>query len=167
MYVFEAYFGNLYFKRKIDQIIFFILPDGKLFLKDSNNMISPFTSSNFNFDPLNTTLLNNYSIPLCLGRSFSLCPILPNGLLNIAGMFEIKCGDKITIGRLPYEYDIVYYQRGLGGSNLDFLIPTNPTQNPFNTLFSQLKMLNITNNEITQENKLSFIVNFTQKFFFF
>lgn len=101
--------------------------DGKLFLKDRNNLsITAFSSFNFDFNPLDTNIVNNDSIPLCIGRSFSLCPILPQGLLNLAGLFELQCGNTI-IGGLPYEYDIVYFQKGLGGTNLDFLIPISPS----------------------------------------
>ena len=102
---------------------------------------------------------------LCLGKSESRCPSMPDGLLNQIGVVSLECPNGKSIPLAPYEDKMVYYALGFGGkktykqeiqtrnpfflllsslfffhtiaNNLDYLIPLTPTDYPFQKLLLQ------------------------------
>eukprot|EP01091_Cochliopodium_minus_P010843 TRINITY_DN2969_c0_g2_i2.p1 TRINITY_DN2969_c0_g2~~TRINITY_DN2969_c0_g2_i2.p1 ORF type:complete len:1647 (-),score=329.46 TRINITY_DN2969_c0_g2_i2:19-4959(-) len=162
---------NLLFKHKyrrigvdqiIDAIILEVYFDDKLYLKSGNGTITQFTSHNFTWDFLNTTTTpaKNTSIPICMGRSYAVCPVLPPGLANIAGSFMLECPNNKTVTSRPNSLDYIYYQSGSGANNLDFLIPMPPAEEPFTAFNYELRWVNNTNGNKWDivENKLSFMI---------
>ena len=63
------------------------------------------------------------AIPICLGKSFAWCSDLPEGLNNVAGLFELECSNGNKIASLPYIDNIIKYFDGAGSTYLDFVIP--------------------------------------------
>jgi hypothetical protein len=101
---------------KINMDVLDIYFDQKLYMDDGNNL-KAFTSYNFTWDILNTSNPPN-SIPICMGKTSALCPRLPEGLLNLVGMFRIDCLNNAIINPFSSQGKIITYTEGYGKNNI-------------------------------------------------
>eukprot|EP01091_Cochliopodium_minus_P015779 TRINITY_DN5706_c0_g1_i1.p1 TRINITY_DN5706_c0_g1~~TRINITY_DN5706_c0_g1_i1.p1 ORF type:complete len:1580 (-),score=362.71 TRINITY_DN5706_c0_g1_i1:69-4550(-) len=92
-----------------------------------------------------------------MGKSSAKCPLMPQGLLNIAGLFQMSCPNGVYVGPMPTQKWIVSYQIGYGGTNLDFIFPFPPTSDPVKSFSIELGWVNETKVQLV-ENKLTVIV---------
>eukprot|EP01091_Cochliopodium_minus_P012846 TRINITY_DN399_c0_g1_i1.p1 TRINITY_DN399_c0_g1~~TRINITY_DN399_c0_g1_i1.p1 ORF type:complete len:1671 (-),score=375.50 TRINITY_DN399_c0_g1_i1:706-5673(-) len=166
----ELSIKNINFKTKkrnngigenIDAVVMELYFDSDLYLKSTlTNNITSITNFNFTYDPaVPTFTLNSSFIPICLGRTYAKCPLMPNGLMALTGILQLSCPNNNSIPLYPYEEKIVFYSWGFGGNNLDFLLPLEATTAPFQNFAQNLNWLNgsIFDTGAPLSNKLSFM----------
>jgi len=134
---------------EIDFHLFNLFFDNKVYLDDGNGKVA-FSSFDFNWTNKGNDL------PLCMGNSSNQCQNLPQGLLNIAGIFRLNCGTSMVY-EFPRQGKIITYTKGLGGNSLDFLIPLFPSDDVVKSFSIGLRWVNESQLSI-KENRLSFMV---------